>query len=278
LYPKPANDVRARYINKLPLSDGYAPLFADDSDYKIRATFTQRLIGQAILKTRALIIPRVPDILDERSAEYFIRTRTAWYTDSAHPSVTSPPSSLKHLLPSSPKAEADYWDGLERDLHHLFADTDRLLWPTLPLPTRTWLNARYPEIIYLAFTMWFQQVNVPNWRKLVELMAGPSPEKEHCWRIWGEIRLKQGVKRDLDDVLENGFKQWHAHVVGSRLSRRPELDADITDGSRPRRRPKLDAEVLAPRLSARPLGMRNEVSIDKDGTSGEAYDRQERPL
>jgi hypothetical protein len=106
----------------------------------------------------------------------------------------------------------------------------------LELPNRTWQNAGYAEIIYIAFALWFQKVNVPGWRRLVELIAGAPSGSEHCWRIWEEIQLRQGLETDLGDVLENGFS-------------------------------KFDAEIFAPRLSRRPLAARNKLFHDKDETS-----------
>jgi hypothetical protein len=80
----------------------HPPLFPTDQSYE-QAQQVQSIITRLLPATRRLILPSVPDILDARGKEYFIRTRKQWFNVS----------SLEELRPQSQHETAQLWDEIE---------------------------------------------------------------------------------------------------------------------------------------------------------------------
>ncbi|KAJ9612179.1 hypothetical protein H2200_003776 [Cladophialophora chaetospira] len=82
--------------------DAFRPLFPTPQSFD-QAQEVQSIITRLLPAMRILLIPSVPDILDARGREYFIRTRRQWFNVS----------SLDELRPKSEKEMDELWQEVE---------------------------------------------------------------------------------------------------------------------------------------------------------------------
>ncbi|KIW71290.1 hypothetical protein PV04_03473 [Phialophora macrospora] len=80
----------------------HPPLFPTHQSYE-QAQQVEGIITRLLPATRRLILPSVPDILDARGKEYFIRTRKQWFGVS----------SLDELRPQSQRETDKLWEEIE---------------------------------------------------------------------------------------------------------------------------------------------------------------------
>ncbi|OAP57051.1 hypothetical protein AYL99_09164 [Fonsecaea erecta] len=162
----------------------YPPLFPDRQSLE-QTQQVQSIITRLLPATRRLIIPSVPDILDDRGKEYFTRTRSKWFDVS----------SLDELRPRTPEETDRLWANIEAELepilctlhdsplvrgpelhdaldwnaevgaseqndggHHASASRVRYL-SGGPYPT-------YADFILMAFLAWIARVDMDAWARL----------------------------------------------------------------------------------------------------------------
>ena len=148
----------------------------------------QRHISNAVVAARPLVLPLVSRILDERSAEYFIRSRQEWFNlpqDSR--------GGLDAMLPRTPTAIEEQWQAIDAACAPLnaLAEASRASY--------------YTSILWDAFIAWFERVGVPSWERLVYSHTPPeNPKNDKSMEAWGFVRPTleaKGLEMSLKDVL-----------------------------------------------------------------------------
>ncbi|KIW57248.1 hypothetical protein PV05_05824 [Exophiala xenobiotica] len=146
--------------------------FADSEE---QARHTQRTITRAVAPARRLVIPSVPDILDERGREYFDTTRRTWFKVDA----------LNELRPKSEAEEKQLWRGLQADLDGVIGVLRREQ-GGVEAPFLNGHVPTYADFVVMAFLAWFHRVDRRAWDRVLEFGNG---ELKTLWA---------GCKRWLD--------------------------------------------------------------------------------
>ncbi|KIX98088.1 uncharacterized protein Z520_06168 [Fonsecaea multimorphosa CBS 102226] len=164
----------------------YPPLFPDR--FSIEQTQdVQSIVTGLLPATRRLIIPSVPDILDDRGKEYFTRTRCEWFGVS----------SLDELRPKTPEETDRLWADIEAKLEPILRTLhdcplvkgpelhDSLDWNiegdprarsavseqsvASSVPVRYLSGGpspTYADFILMAFLAWIARVDMDAWARL----------------------------------------------------------------------------------------------------------------
>ena len=176
--------------------DRHPPLFPNSQSFE-HAQEIQSIITRLLPAARRLIIPSVPDILDDRGREYFVRTRKQWFNIS----------SLNELRPQSAETEK-LWQEIEDTLQPIIRalrDSPLQRGPVLndPFTWEMYRNDRslasdkheadqrnapahasnvrylsgtsspiYADFILMAFLAWIARVDVHAWARLTQDVGG----------------------------------------------------------------------------------------------------------
>ncbi|EXJ72102.1 uncharacterized protein A1O5_04606 [Cladophialophora psammophila CBS 110553] len=174
----------------------YPPLFPDRQSLE-QTQQVQSIITRLLPATRRLIIPSVPNILDDRGREYFIRTRREWFNVS----------SLDALRPKTQEETDRLWADIETQLQPILRTLhdcplvrgpelkDALDWDDVggqngdhhfPGGGRVrYLSGgtcpTYADFILMAFLAWMARVDMDAWARLTQQVGGGVGVLEDLW-------------------------------------------------------------------------------------------------
>lgn len=138
----------------------------------------QAIIKRLLPSAQRLIIPSVPNILDERGREYFIKTRREW----------SKVSDLNDLRPKSQVESEQHWGELEEEIMPLIE--------LLQVNGGPFVGGKVPsyaDFVTMAFLAWWLRVDRQAYEQLVTLGGGALK------RLWdGCLPWLQGRGRELE--------------------------------------------------------------------------------
>ncbi|KIW75817.1 hypothetical protein Z517_10561 [Fonsecaea pedrosoi CBS 271.37] len=155
----------------------YPSLFPDQHSLE-QTRQVQGIITRILPATRRLIIPSVPDILDDRGREYFIRTRSEWFEVS----------SLDELRPKTQEEMDRLWANIEAELDPILRalqDCPQVKGPELH-DALDWnsdastvhgssdrvrylsgtSSPTYADFILMAFLAWIARIDMDAWARL----------------------------------------------------------------------------------------------------------------
>lgn len=116
-------------------------------------------VSNAVLRSLVLVIPKVPEILDRRGREYFIKTRSAMFGKP-----------LSELRPTDPDTVRAIVEGIKREL-----ETVAQMLRGLPGKTGPFFEgdqACYADLILMAFLAWTERIDKDLWKQLVRVGRG----------------------------------------------------------------------------------------------------------
>lgn len=118
-----------------------------------------KMVSNAVLRSLVLIIPKVPEILDRRGREYFIKTRSAMFGKP-----------LSELRPTDPETVRAIIEGIRREL-----ETVSQMLRGLPGKTGPFFEghqACYADLILMAYLAWTERIDKDLWKQLVGVGRG----------------------------------------------------------------------------------------------------------
>lgn len=147
----------------------YPSLFPSEGSYAL-ALAVQKLITGAIAKGFTIVLPKVPDILEPRCAEFFHRTRKAMFGKP-----------LSELGPKPEQLEKT-WKPLRAELEVLASMLKGNKGKSGPFLEGE--KAGYGDFLIVSFLAWFERADPKDWDKLVAIGDGEFKRLYEACRPW----------------------------------------------------------------------------------------------
>ncbi|EEH44782.1 uncharacterized protein PADG_01071 [Paracoccidioides brasiliensis Pb18] len=153
----------ALHLEKTFQSPQHPTLFPSAGSYAL-ALAVARVLNAILPPTRMILLPKIPQILDERGAEYFRRTRAEWFGRS-----------LEEMLSDTEGVEKS-WADVEVELKLL---ADMLRGPPgvngggkKKGPFFEGEQAGYADLLFAAFLAWYERGDRKDWERAVSIGDG----------------------------------------------------------------------------------------------------------